>query len=66
MELNRPPLLEARDRRIDSLGMLLDRYATAANATIKEALLSQVKAKIADDKEYSFCLRSFFDQMANP
>ena len=66
LELNRPPLLEARGRKIYALRMLLDKYAIATNAIIKEALLSQIKAEIADDKEYSFCLRSVFDQMASP
>jgi hypothetical protein len=66
LELNRPPLLEARSRRIDALRILLDRYVSETTKTIKEALLTEIRTEIAEDKEYSFCLKSIFEQMTTP
>jgi len=66
LELNRPSLVEARGKRIDALRTLLDRYAVQKNETIKKALLTEIRVEIADDKEYSFCLKSIFGLMANP
>ena len=66
LKLNRPPLLEDRRRKISKLKIILDRYAGETDETTKKALLSEIKFEIADDKEYSFCKRSVFDQMANP
>lgn len=63
LELNRPPLLEARSRRIEHLRPLLDSYASQTNQTIREALLAQIRTEIAGDREYSFCLKSFSEQM---
>jgi hypothetical protein len=62
LKLNRPPLLEARARKIDALRVLLDRYTSEANEIIKRALLDQIRTEVAEDKEYSFCLKSLSEQ----
>lgn len=63
LELNRPPLLEARGRKIKALIPLLDRHVRETNETIKNALFAQIQEEIAEHREYSFCLRSVCTQM---
>lgn len=63
LDLNRPELLEKRRKKIDDLRVMLDNYANHANEDIKRYLLSQIEIQIAEDKEYSFCLKSVFEQM---
>ena len=63
LALNRPELLERRLEKITALRVLLDKYANTANEMIRKSLLSQMEIDIAEDKEYSFCLKSVFEQM---
>jgi len=64
LKLNRKPLWENRKRRIRYLkACLFDKYFNETDEDKRKALLSEIREEIAETKEYSFCLKSFFEQM---
>ena len=67
LELNREALLVARGRKLKKLKVyLFDRYIAEIDENKRKALLSQIKIETAEDKEYSFCLKSAFEQVVIP
>jgi len=63
LELNREALLEDRRKRLKRLKGMFGGYIVATDEEERKALLSQIKVEIAEDKEYSFCLKSAFEQL---
>ena len=65
LEINRSGLWEKRQERIDGLRTMLDDYYNQTNETIKRSILSTIEAYIAEDSEYSFCLKTAYIQLTN-
>ncbi len=63
INLNRPELVEMRKERIDAIMTLADRYSSEPNITLKNILLKEIKKELADDKPYSVCAKSIFEQI---
>ncbi len=61
--INRSPLWERRREKIEGLRIMLADHANETNKTIKKSLLSEIEIYIAEDREYSFCLKSAYEQL---
>jgi uncharacterized protein (TIGR02646 family) len=62
LDLNREDLLTDRRKRLKRLKGMFGGYIAATDEDERKALLSQIKIEIAEDKEYSFCLKAAFEQ----
>ena len=58
-DLNRPELLECRKNAINSVSLLLDRYRTTSNPTLKKILRDNIEKEMADEKPYAMCIRAY-------
>lgn len=59
IELNRAELIERRKERLDTLRLLFDSYSSESNPSMKNVLRAQIEEELANDKEYTFCARTF-------
>lgn len=58
LELNRAELQERRLERIEQVGYLADAWCSQPPGPTREALLTQLKIEVGEDKEYSFAVKS--------
>jgi len=65
IDLNRVELIEMRKERIDAIRTLADKYNNETNQTLKNILLNELQKELADNKPYSMCARSVFQQINN-
>ena len=63
LDLNRSELLEARKNRIDTIRLLIDKYETESDSTLKTILKNNIVKEIAEDKPYSMCAKMFCQMM---
>lgn len=63
IDLNRVELVEMRKERVDALRTLVDKYCNETNQTLKGILLKEINIELAEDKPYSMCAKSVFQQI---
>jgi len=59
LDLNRPPLIERRTERLESIVNLIDLYEKCSEALGKEALLNELIREAEEDKEYAYMVQTF-------
>ena len=63
LKLNRPELLERRQERLELITLLINRYHSEGNLTLKNAIKAEIEIEIDSDKAYSLCAKSIFDTL---
>lgn len=63
LELNRVELLERRKERLEKIIPLVDQWANEQNPILKEILEDQIKQEASEEKEYSFVIKTYLNQI---
>lgn len=63
LDLNRISLIERRKERIENINNLLDKWASEKNKHIKAILEEQLIKEASCDKEYSFIIKSYLQNL---